>query len=185
VAGGTTEIFMLRLCDALDVTIKKAAGAAAYLIVVIAVVQITVSSLRYFFSVGSILLQELILNLNVVLVSLSICYGVLRNIHTRVDLLGNRQSEAHRLTVELACILGFMVPAVVFLTWALLPYVAQAWSTLEGSRNVGGLGGIYIIKSFLVLMSGLLILQALALLVRILLRKQWPYPQAADGPVEL
>lgn len=175
---------MLALSGAMDAAIKKAAGAAAYLILLIALIQIAVSVVRYFFSIGSILLQEMILNLNVILVSLSICYGVLRDIHTRVDIFKDRQSEGLRLAVELACILGFMLPSAAFLAWALLPYVVQSWASTEGSRNVGGMGGIYIIKSFVLLMSGFLTLQALALVVRIAVQRRWPYPHAADGPVD-
>lgn len=175
---------MLALCDTLDTAIDKIGRAAAYLIVMIAVLQIAVSLLRYFFSVGSILLQEMIFNLNVVLVSLSICYGVLRNIHTRVDVFKERQSDSVTLTVEFVCVALFMLPTAAFLTWALTPYVLQSWGSAEGSRNVGGMGGIYIIKSFILTMAAFLTLQSLSLVIRIVMERRWPYPRGADGPVD-
>jgi TRAP-type mannitol/chloroaromatic compound transport system permease small subunit len=175
---------MLVLCDGLDAAIRRSAGIAGRLILLIALVQIAVLSLRYFFSVGSILLQELILNLNVVLVSLSIGCGVLRDVHTRVDAFKERQSESLRVGIELACVLGLMLPTALFLVWALIPYVAQSWASGEGSRNVGGMGGIYIVKSFILLMAGLLALQAAALVARIVAYRRWPYPDGASGPVD-
>jgi TRAP-type mannitol/chloroaromatic compound transport system permease small subunit len=175
---------MLALCNFVDGLVRRAAAGVALLILAIAGAQLAVVVLRYFFSYGSILLQEVALNLNVAFVSMGLCYGVLRNVHTRVDVLQARQREAARCHLEFVGVALLMLPAAGFLTWALIPYVAQSWASLEGSRNVGGIPGIYIVKSCLLVASAILTLQGVAIVLRLLVERRWPYPHAADGPVD-
>jgi TRAP-type mannitol/chloroaromatic compound transport system permease small subunit len=174
---------MLQLLDLLDATMRRLGLVAGYLVLAIGTIQVCGSVVRYFFSFGSILLQELILSLNVVAVALAICFGVLRNVHTRVDLFNESRSVGRAAVIEAIAVAVFLLPSSAFLVAALGPYVAQSWATLEGSRNVGGLGGIYLVKGILLVMAALLVIQALAILVRLVLRTQ-PYPDGAQGPAE-
>jgi len=50
------------------------------------------------------------------------------------------------------------------------PYVTTAWEVQESSREAGGLPGIYLIKTLILLMAGLLIIQASALSLRAILQ---------------
>jgi TRAP-type mannitol/chloroaromatic compound transport system permease small subunit len=174
---------MLHLLDLFDAAMRRLGVVAGYLVLAIGAIQVCGSVVRYFFSLGSILLQELILNLNVVAVALAICFGVLRNVHTRVDLFNERRSAGRAAVIEALAVALFLLPSAAFLVAALGPYVAQSWASLEGSRNVGGLGGIYLVKGILLVMAALLVMQAFAILVRLVLRTQ-PYPSGAQGPVE-
>jgi TRAP-type mannitol/chloroaromatic compound transport system permease small subunit len=175
---------MLKLCDAVDRFVRWQAMGAACLIALIALVQVVISVLRYFYSYAPITIQELIPSLNVALVSASISYAILRDVHTRVDILTERIRQSQRVGFELALVLCLLCPTVLFLVHAFMPYVAQSWASLEGSRNVGGLGGIYVVKSFLLAMSVTLVLQAVSFVVRILMLRQWPYPHAASERAE-
>jgi TRAP-type mannitol/chloroaromatic compound transport system permease small subunit len=177
-----THHSMLRVIDAIDAAIRRIGVVAGYLVLAIAAVQVCGSVLRYFFSFGSILLQELILSLNVVVVALAICFGVLRNVHTRVDILNGGRSSAPAF-IEAVAVAFLLLPTAAFLVAALVPYVAQSWTSFEGSRNVGGLGGIYLVKTVLLAMAALLVVQTLTILVRLALRTE-PYPDGAQGPVE-
>jgi TRAP-type mannitol/chloroaromatic compound transport system permease small subunit len=174
---------MLQLLDVFDAAMRRLGVVAGYLVLAIGAIQVCGSVVRYFFSLGSILLQELILNLNVVAVALAICFGVLRNVHTRVDLLNESRSAGRAAIIEAIAIALFLLPSAAFLVAALGPYVAQSWANLEGSRNVGGLGGTYLVKGILLVMAALLVVQALAILVRLALRTE-PYPDRAQGPAE-
>jgi TRAP-type mannitol/chloroaromatic compound transport system permease small subunit len=175
---------MLRICDSIDDLVGRLAIAAAYLIVAIAAIQIAASILRTFYSFAPLILQELIPSLNVVLVSVSICYGVLRDVHTRVDILTEKMADSRRVQFELVLVICLLWPTVLFLAIVLLPYVVQSWASLEGSRNVGGLGGVYVLKSSLMLMAVLLVAQAISIVVRIVVLKRWPHLNAATGPAE-
>jgi TRAP-type mannitol/chloroaromatic compound transport system permease small subunit len=175
---------MRRLCDAIDTAVQQAGLLAGYLVLAIAAVQVCVSLMRYFFSFGSILLQETILNLNVVVVALAICFGVLRNVHTRVDIVATGRSDLAGAAWEALGALVLLLPTAVFLVLCTTPYVTQAWATLEGSRNVGGPGGIYLVKSVLLLMAIVLVLQAATIVIRAAVLRTDPYPHGAEGPVD-
>ena len=58
-----------------------------------------------------------------------------------------------------------LLPASAWLIWVSLPYATSAWLTLEGSRNVGGLPGFFIIKSLPLVIGMLLLLQGFAVLL--------------------
>ncbi|NVO17490.1 MAG: permease [Rhodoplanes sp.] len=175
---------MRQFCDAIDAAVQRAGLLAGHLVLAIAAIQVCVSLMRYFFSYGSILLQEAILNLNVVVVALAVCFGVLRNVHTRVDIVGAGWSDSAGAAWEALGALVLLLPTAVFLVLATTPYATQAWATLEGSRNVGGLGGIYLVKSVLLLMAVVLVLQAVAVLIRVAVLRTDPYPHGAEGPVD-
>jgi len=174
---------MLSICDGIDRVVRWLATVAASLIVVVALTQVIASILRYFYSYAPIMLQELIPSLNVILVGISICYAVLRDVHTRVDILTAHLGDAAHVRVELVLVICLLCPATFLLLYMFIPYVAQSWASLEGSRNVGGLGGAYIVKSFLLVMSAILLMQAASIVVRLLVLRRWPYPDA--GVAEL
>jgi TRAP-type mannitol/chloroaromatic compound transport system permease small subunit len=52
--------------------------------------------------------------------------------------------------------------------WISAEYVATSWQQLEGSREAGGLPLVFVLKSFIPLMALLLILQAIASMIRAL-----------------
>ena len=101
---------MLIICNWIDAFVRRLGTAAAFLIVLVALVQVAVSILRYFYSYALIVMQELIFSLNVVLVSASICYAVLRDVHTRVDILTERLQEAERIRAELVLVTCLLWP---------------------------------------------------------------------------
>jgi TRAP-type mannitol/chloroaromatic compound transport system permease small subunit len=47
-----------------------------------------------------------------------------------------------------------------------LPYVQRSWRILENSANIGGMPGLYVLKTFIVVFGVLVILQGLAMLIR-------------------
>jgi TRAP-type mannitol/chloroaromatic compound transport system permease small subunit len=48
-------------------------------------------------------------------------------------------------------------------------YVAPAWAQREGSREAGGLDGVYLLKSLILVMAGLLLLQGSSIAIRCVL----------------
>src|SRR5262245_43474509 len=101
---------MLAICDAIDAWVRRLATAAAALIVVVALVQIAISVLRYFYSFTLIAMQELVPSLNVALVSASVCYALLRDVHTRVDILTQDLREQSRIRLELGLVVVLLLP---------------------------------------------------------------------------
>ena len=55
------------------------------------------------------------------------------------------------------------MPVAGFIIWSSWGYVADSWEIHESSSNSGGLPGVYLIKSTIIVTAVLLILQGLSL----------------------
>ncbi len=69
---------------------------------------------------------------------------------------------------------------VVFALVVSFPYVLQSWLGLEASREAGGLPGLFLLKTVILLFCGLILLQGLALAGRSWL-VLWGHPEFAPA----
>lgn len=129
--------------------------------------------LRYALSQGSILLQESIMYLHALVFMLGIPYALKTNAHVRVDVVYSRLSPRGRALVDLLGHLLFLTPVAVTILVFSRTYVVSAWRILEGSSEVGGLPGVFLLKTLIPLAALLLLLQGLAEILRclVLLRR--------------
>ena len=124
--------------------------------------------LRYVFDMGWIALQESISYFHSMVFLVGAAYTLKHNGHVRVDILYDRLSKTGKAWVDLLGHLFILMPVMIFIIWISWPYIADSWQVLEGSREAGGLPGVYLLKSLILLMAGLLILQGIALILRAL-----------------
>lgn len=122
--------------------------------------------LRYVFDSGWIALQESVTYLHSLVFLLGAAYTLKHDAHVRVDIFYSRFSERTKAWVELLGHLFILIPVMLFIAWISWPYISDAWAVKESSRDVGGLPGVYLLKSLILLMAGLLIIQALVLILR-------------------
>lgn len=129
--------------------------------------------LRYALSQGSILLQESIMYLHALVFMLGIPYALKTNAHVRVDVVYSRLSPRGRALVDLLGHLLFLAPVAVTILVFSRTYVVSAWRILEGSSEVGGIPGVFLLKTLIPLAALLLLLQGLAEILRclVLLRR--------------
>lgn len=121
---------------------------------------------RYLFSAGSIAAQEALQWLHS-LVFLLGAAGTLRvNKHVRVDVFYQRLGLRGQALVDLLGHLLLLLPFAGFMLWISLDYVAASWSLREGSRDPGGLPGVFLLKTVIPLAAGLLAVQGFAELLR-------------------
>ncbi|MEM7685717.1 MAG: C4-dicarboxylate ABC transporter permease, partial [Pseudomonadota bacterium] len=64
--------------------------------------------------------------------------------------------------------------------WVSYPYVARAWSVLEGSRQAGGIPAVFLLKTAIVIFAVSVGLQAIATAARLFARKSTPAWDADD-----
>jgi TRAP-type mannitol/chloroaromatic compound transport system permease small subunit len=55
---------------------------------------------------------------------------------------------------------------MIFVAWISWAYVIDSWTVLEGSREAGGLPAVFLLKSLILVMALMLILQALVQIAR-------------------
>ena len=122
--------------------------------------------LRYGFDMGAILLQESVLYMHGAVFLLGFSYTLQHDEHVRVDLAYSRMSQRRRSAVNLAGHLVLMAPLCVALVVYSFDYVVNSWSVLEGSQEVGGIPGVFLLKTLIPISAGLLLLQTGVLAVR-------------------
>ena len=71
-------------------------------------------------------------------------------------------SPRRQALVDLLGTVFLLLPTCGYLLVESLPYVASSWRVLERSREAGGLPALYLLKTVIPLMAGLLMLQGLA-----------------------
>ncbi len=123
--------------------------------------------LRYSFSVGSVWAQELEWHLLAALILLGMSHALQRGENVRVDLFYARFSPAARRVVDVVSALLLITVSLLFI-WLSLGYVEQSRSISEASPDPGGIPLRWLVKSLIPLGYGLLVLQQLAQLVRLL-----------------
>ncbi len=125
--------------------------------------------LRYALGEGSIMLQEAVLYMHGVAFMLGIPYALKEDAHVRVDLIYSRLGHRGRTLVNLAGHLLFLVPVAVAVIVLSVDYAARSWRILEGSSEVGGIPGIFLLKTLIPVTAAVLLLQGLAEIARCLL----------------
>ncbi|WJW75467.1 TRAP transporter small permease subunit [Thiohalobacter sp. IOR34] len=162
--------FLSRLADRLDALAEWTGRAVAWLTLAMVLVTFAIVLLRYAFNLGWIALQESVGYLHALVFLLGAAYTLKHEGHVRVDIFYRRLSPRGRALVDLLGTLLLLFPVCGFILWVSWNYVAASWALHEGSREAGGLPGVYLLKSAIPLMAILLLLQGLALALRQLLR---------------
>lgn len=156
---------MLRAIDALNEGVGR---AAAWLTLGMVVVTFGVVVARYAFGVGGIAVQESITWMHATVLMLGAGYTLKHDEHVRVDLFLRGFSPRGKALVELGGTLLLLVPVCALVLWMSLDYVLISWRIGESSRETGGLGAIYLLKTVMPVAVLLLMLQGLARAARAL-----------------
>ena len=86
--------------------------------------------------------------------------------HVRVDIIYSRLSSRNKAWIDLLGSLLLLLPVVSFIAWISWTYVIESWNVMEGSREAGGLPGVFLLKSLILVLAVMLILQALVQIAR-------------------
>ncbi len=127
---------------------------------------VVVVALRYVLQEGSIALQEAVIYAHVVTVLLGIAYTLREDGHVRVDLFYTQYSRRAARRVNLLGHWLFLIPVSLMLIWVCVPYAQQSWRVFEGSSEVGGLPGLFLLKTLLPTSAVYLLLQGIAEAIR-------------------
>ncbi|MCW9014896.1 MAG: TRAP transporter small permease subunit [Gammaproteobacteria bacterium] len=118
--------------------------------------------LRYIFDLGSIAVQESISYMHALVFLIGAAYTLKYDEHVRVDIFYAKLSHKGRAWVDFLGSSLILFPVMIFIFWISWEYVLDSWSVMEGSRETGGLPGIFLLKSSMLLMASLLIMQGMA-----------------------
>ncbi|MBN2816455.1 MAG: TRAP transporter small permease subunit [Campylobacterales bacterium] len=104
---------------------------------------------RYFFSEGSIALQELEWHFFDVVILLSIAYALKHDAHVRVDIFYDGFSEKTKALIDIFSLLVFVLPFSFLIIYIGVGFVEMSYVQHEASSNPGGLSHRWIVKSLM------------------------------------
>lgn len=133
----------------------------SWLAIVIVLLMATAVVLRYLFSAGTVWEQELEWHLLSPLILFGMSYAMRHGEHVRVDVLYAKFSDRTKQAVNLFSAVLAMIISVLII-WYSIKYVQQAYVIGEGSPDPGGIPHRFILKSFVPLGFGILLLQSFA-----------------------
>ena len=120
---------------------------AACLIVLMVVAQFAIVVLRSLFGLNFIWAQEFVLGLHGVSFLLVAPWTLLLMRHVRIDVLSERFSKRGQNRLNRLGFLFLLFPMMGAIFASSLGYVFQSWSVLEGSVDISGLPGKFLLKT--------------------------------------
>jgi TRAP-type mannitol/chloroaromatic compound transport system permease small subunit len=140
--------------------------AVSLLTILMVIVTCVVVVARYFFDAGWIWLQEAVTWMHGIVFMLAAAWTLSLDEQVRVDVFYRDFSPRRRAQIDLAGVVLLLLPFCVFLIVVSWDYVAASWRVREASREAGGLPALFLLKTVILLMPVLLLLQGLAMASR-------------------
>lgn len=125
--------------------------------------------LRYGLGGGSIALQESSSYVHASLFMLAMAFTLKQGGHVRVDVFYRSFSPRKQAMVDIAGTLLFLFPVCLLIFVLSLDYVSNSWAVRETSQEGSGLPFVYALKTLLLILPGLLMIQGFSELVKNLL----------------
>jgi TRAP-type mannitol/chloroaromatic compound transport system permease small subunit len=141
----------------------------SWLALAVVLVCFTVVVQRYLFHVSYPALQDLYVWLSGAMFTGVAGFALMRGDHVRVDIFYRPWPIRRKAVADLIGSLLFLMPFVIVTFIYALPNVSRSWRLFEGSANVGGMPGFFVLKSFVLLFCVLVGLQGLAMAARSIL----------------
>jgi len=157
---------MLSLVNNIERFIDWSGRAVSWLTLLMVIVTFIVVVLRYVFDIGWIALQESVTYMHAMVFLVGASWAMQHDAHVRVDIFYSRFSTRTKAWIDLFGSLLLLLPVMMFIAWISWEYVIDSWEVLEGSREAGGLPAVFLLKSLIVVLAIMLILQALVQIMR-------------------
>jgi len=121
---------------------------------------------RYVFGSTRLWMQDLYPWLNGAMFTAVAGYALYRNDHVRVDIFFRPASTLRKAWMDLLGVLIFLLPFAWVVYSYTFTFVQRSWRLFEGSANPGGMPGLWVLKSFILVFAAVIALQGIAMLFR-------------------
>lgn len=156
-------VAFINLVDRLN---ERVGRGVAWMTLLMVMITFVVVILRYVYAVGWVWLQESYVWLHGVVFMVGAGYTLLHNGHVRVDIFYRPSSPRYKALIDLIGSFVLLLPMVMVVTYASYDFVLDSWVRLEESREAGGLPGLFLLKTVILLFCLLIGLQGLSLAAR-------------------
>lgn len=141
----------------------------SWLSLAVVVVCFVVVVQRYFLHTTQLWMQDLYVWLAGAMFTGVAGYALLRDAHVRVDIFYRPWPVRRKAIADLIGVVIFLLPFVTVVATYGWTFVARSWRLYEGSANIGGMPGLFILKTFILVFCALVGLQGLAWAARSIL----------------
>ena len=159
---------LVKFSDKLDAIIQGIGHFVMWTNGILVIVIILQVVLRYGFSHGLVVLEELQWHLYALGIMFGTSYAITLNSHIRVDIIHARLSDKWKNRWDLFGIIFLLLPFVIIIFHQSLDFVYEAWRVNERSDAPMGLPWRWAIKAVIPISFGLLIVATVSRAVRII-----------------
>lgn len=153
------------MLNKLALKIHNITGAVCvFLLSVLLISEVMIVLLRYVFGMGFLPLQNLASYSFSTLIVLGIPYALVRSAHVRVDILREHQGAPLKRKVDVFAVLFFLFPLFGLTLYMVMPDIFYSWQILEGSKETGGLPGLFLVKTALPVSCVLMMFQGFVMI---------------------
>ena len=160
---------LARFVGFVDKLMETVGRGVAWLTLAMVLTTFLVVVMRYGFALGWVWMQETYVWLHGIVFMIGAGYTLLHDDHVRVDIFYGPASPRDKALVNLLGVFVLLLPVLAIVAYVAWPYVIESWSKVEGSREAGGLPGLFLLKTMILGFCGLVALQGLALAARSIL----------------
>jgi TRAP-type mannitol/chloroaromatic compound transport system permease small subunit len=157
---------MTALADRIDRLVSGIGRIAAWLILVVVLLQFALVVARYLFGLGSIWLSETVIYGHAAVFMLAAAWTLQAEGHVRVDIFYAEASKRTKALVDLIGGVLLLLPFMLVLLWLSVPYAARSWAILERSQEASGLPLVYLLKTLIPVFAVLMALQGVSQAIR-------------------
>jgi len=140
--------------------------AVSWLSLAMVLLTATVVLMRYLFGLGWIWMQEMVVWMHAAVFMLAAAYTLALDEHVRVDIFYRKLSRRGRAWVDTLGVVLLLLPTCGWILYTSFDYVADAWRIGESSRETGGMPGLFLLKTLIVVTPLMLALEGVAVAVR-------------------
>ncbi|UZE95710.1 TRAP transporter small permease subunit [Alkalimarinus alittae] len=157
---------LLKTIHAIDQFTEHTGRTISWLNIAMVVLTCLTVIMRYVFNHSSIIAQESIMYLHASIFLIASAYTLKHDEHVRVDIFYHRLSPKAKATVNLLGTILLLIPVIGFIGWSSWPYIESSWRIYETSQEAAGVPLVYLLKSLILAMVAVMLLQALAEILR-------------------
>jgi len=157
---------MTSFADRIDRLTAAIGRAAAWLVLVVVLLQFGLVVARYLFGIGSVWLTETVIYAHAAVFLLAAAWTLQLGGHVRVDVFYADASARTKALIDLAGSVLLLLPFALVLFLLSVPYAARSWAILEHSQEASGLPLVFVLKTLIPLFALLMALQGIAQAIR-------------------
>ncbi|MGY6568648.1 MAG: TRAP transporter small permease subunit, partial [Salinarimonas sp.] len=124
---------------------------------------------RYAFRVTRLWMQDLYPWMNGAMFTAVAGYALYRNDHVRVDIFYRPASTLKKAWLDLIGVCIFLMPFAWVVWTYCFAFVSRSIGIFEASANPGGMPGLFVLKSFILVFAVTIALQGVAMAIRSIL----------------